>query len=148
MPAGSGVWTRRAKARRRIGGVLRLEGDGPGGDAAVEFRQRDLHREIGRRQAARRGCPGLPRAADGDRLQDRAVGLVEDEAVVVAGREGGGRDDRRRVGGRGWRGARRRPPPGPSGSRPRGRASAIPRSQRRRRAPRPRRVSPARIAER
>ena len=53
-PVGEG-----AEGQRRIVVDLPLEGDGAGQDAAVEFRQHDMHGEVGGRQAALVVCPGV-----------------------------------------------------------------------------------------
>ena len=80
----------------RIDRRLFLEGDRTRQQAAVEFRQHDVHREIRRRQAARRVGPCRSRAAGQHDLQHGHVGLVEDRRVVVPHRrEGSGVEDDR-----------------------------------------------------
>ena len=72
-----------------------LEGYRARQNAPVDFGQRDIHREVGGRKPARRGCPGLrPRARQHD-LQHRRVGFVENAAAVLveARRKGGGVED-------------------------------------------------------
>ena len=73
------------EGERRVCGLLCLERDGTGGDAAVEFRQGDLHGEIGGGQTRAEKPPTLLRAACRNGLQDRAIGFVEHEICIVAG---------------------------------------------------------------
>ena len=82
----------------RIGGRLRLEGDGAGQQPAVELGQHDVHGEIGGRQAALGLRPGCARAAGQHDLQHRRIGIVEHRRVVLGhGRKGCGVEDDRRL---------------------------------------------------
>ena len=54
-----------------------LEGDGAGQDAAVDFRQGDIHGDVAGGQASGPVAPALVVAAGEDGLQDRAIGAVE-----------------------------------------------------------------------
>ena len=96
--AGLGRMAHTGEFDARIGRRLRLEGDGAGQQAAVEFRQDDVHGEIGRRQPARRCGPGLLRTARQHDLKHRHVGTIEHCRVVGAHRrESRGVEDDRRL---------------------------------------------------
>ena len=70
----------------------RLEGNGAGENASVDFRQRDMHRKIRRPEPALRGAPGVEAHAREHDLQDRRVERVERGSLfsVQPGGEGGG----------------------------------------------------------
>ena len=59
----------------------RLEGNGAGEDSPVDLRQRDMHRQIRRPQAAQRSAPGVDADARQHHLQDRRVEGVERRSV-------------------------------------------------------------------
>ncbi|GJE59799.1 hypothetical protein MPOCJGCO_1901 [Methylobacterium trifolii] len=109
QPAGGPVGQRRDAGGERHGTSLReardlrrlgLERDREARKPPIEFRQGDLHGEVGRVHAACRGLPGVLPAAHGEGLQHRAVGRVEHEARILACRKGGCRDDQVRRAGR------------------------------------------------
>ena len=80
-----------------IARALRLEADDAGKDAAVDFRQHHMHREIGRRQTAQRGRPILAaRGRERDLEHGTGCGVERRRSIVADRGEGGGIDDRDR----------------------------------------------------
>ena len=75
------------------GGFAVLERDRAREDAPIEFRQHDVHREIGRGQRARGFAPRLLGASRHRGLNDGAVRAVERRARILAARGKGGRVD-------------------------------------------------------
>ena len=97
--SGSGRLAKAREAERWVQLALRLEGQRAGENAPVEFRHRDMHGEVGRRQPTLALLPSLaPRGGD-DNLHDRNPGAVEQcfGAGLRARREGGRGDDQRRL---------------------------------------------------
>ena len=93
---GRGLVMHAGEFQARIGGRLRLEGDGAGQQPAVELGQDDVHGEVGGREAALRVFPGRARAARQHDLQHRHIGVVEHRRVVLGhGRERRGVEDDR-----------------------------------------------------
>jgi len=69
-----------------------LEGDGAGENAAVDFRQHDIHGEIGAIGAARGGLPRVMRGGGERDLQHGRIGEIEHGAGVASCGKGGGVD--------------------------------------------------------
>ena len=82
--SGSGRLTCRRAAERLVLLCRLLERDRTGHDAPVEFRQHDMHREIGRREPALPGGPGVA-AGRRQRRPGRPAGRVRSNSVSAPG---------------------------------------------------------------
>ena len=93
---GFGPIVETAERQRIVGLALALEADCASEDAAVELRQHDMHREIGRCKAALAARPGLAAGRSDKRLEDGNADAVEQRFAAWLGAAGkGGRGDDR-----------------------------------------------------
>ncbi len=87
--SGVGDMTDRGELQLPIGVRCRLERNGARQQPAIEFRQHDVHGQVGRREATAGLGPGLAGAAGEHDLEDGGIGRVEHSRIVLAHRREG-----------------------------------------------------------